>query len=61
MRDKLDGENLSWWLIPEELADEFEGQWAVAPGWIDDRFDRFNVFAVLSVFVPGTVSVRFGR
>jgi hypothetical protein len=57
--DEFEGENLSGWLVPEGLADEFEGQWAAGLGWANDRFDRFVVFAVWSMDDSGTVSIRF--
>lgn len=61
--DRLDGENLSGWLVPNEFADDFEAQWAAQ--WeensspIDDRFDKYDVFAVWSVDGSGALTIHF--
>lgn len=57
--DTMDGEDLSGWLVPKELSDEFEAQWEDGLESIDDKFDKFDVFARWTADESGNVSIRF--
>ncbi|MGN0286377.1 MAG: hypothetical protein ACI4B6_01760 [Atopobiaceae bacterium] len=57
--DTMDGEDLSGWLVPKDLSDEFEAQWDNGIESIGDKFDKFDVFARWTIGESGNVSIRF--
>ena len=52
-------EDLSGWLIPFALADEFENEWKKDLSSVSDKWDDYLVFEFWSITSEGKLSIKF--